>query len=253
MPTITGGHARTRQCKDRYTWNVRRPGCTLSHLPSSREYDRRVTQSPATREPPFRWSPPYIEGISSRRPWTCHRTRGPTVLSRMSCRPISRILTVFTSLACYPGRTPLTATDHGWLLGRDRWDCRPHATWRPPALAGSPVSRSCVSVFNWRLLHHADWTAPRQGRLDSPFSSACAAPWSTVFAHTQVRDPRGFAAAACEWHALGAPSPWPPLLFVSRAEECPVSSRESLRFRNLKYTFLNLPLFVQSMSLRTLT
>ena len=37
------------------------------------------------------------------RPWTCHHTRQPTVLSRESMSPIPVYVDRFHSLACYPG------------------------------------------------------------------------------------------------------------------------------------------------------
>ena len=55
------------------------------------------------------------------RPWMCHHTREPTVLSRESAQPCLWILTVFTSLACYPGALPTAALKTAAVLDRDRW------------------------------------------------------------------------------------------------------------------------------------
>ena len=62
----------------------------------------------------------------------CHSTQEPTVLSRMSCRPISWILTLFTSLACYTGAF------------RDRLGLS--SPYHVATLEGSPVFLPCVSL-----------------------------------------------------------------------------------------------------------
>ena len=49
-------------------------------------------------------------------PWVCHHTREPTVLSRVSTPAMfTWILTVFTSLACYPVEPSPLSPKHGWL------------------------------------------------------------------------------------------------------------------------------------------
>ena len=57
--------------------------------------------------------------------------------------------------------------------------------------------------------HHAVKTVPRQD-VTSPFST-CVCPLQ-VFAHTQVRDPRG-SVATCWRHTLGTQFPWLPQLW----------------------------------------
>ena len=67
------------------TWPLRRPDRTWSRL-HSREYDWPVTQPTATPEP--RCHGTHLRSSrSSLRPWVCHHTREPTVLSRVSCLP----------------------------------------------------------------------------------------------------------------------------------------------------------------------
>ena len=52
--------------------------------------------------------------------------------------PSTCVLTVFTSLACYPG-APQTATETRLAWAGIGEDCRPRTTWRPLTLAGSTV------------------------------------------------------------------------------------------------------------------
>ena len=64
------------------------------------------------------------------------------------------MVTVFTSLACSPGRTSWAGED-----------CRPRTTWRPLTLAGSPALPPLRLTGGFC---HADWTVPRQD-VNSPF------------------------------------------------------------------------------------
>ena len=87
VPTITGGHARTgpRWTAPRFSKPIRGPDCTLSWI-------QVALVSTLDRTEPSH----------SPRPWMCRHIREPTVLSRVSCRSFRWILSVFTSLACYP-------------------------------------------------------------------------------------------------------------------------------------------------------
>ena len=130
----------------------RRPDCTLSRLHTSKEYDRQVTQSIGTPEPGF-CEPHPRSSRSSLRPWLCHPTLEPTVLSRMSCCPLPWIMTVFTSLACCQG-----TFRNIWGLSSPY-----HVATTYPC--GQP---SLPSLGLTRGNCHADWTVPRQD-VNSPF------------------------------------------------------------------------------------
>ena len=100
---------------------LRRPDCTLSRLFASvaEEYDRPVTQSIATPEPGC----PDPHPRSSRsllRPWVCHHTREPTVLSRVSCRPTPEYWPFSPALSVTLAH-PLLCNRNTAGLGRDRW------------------------------------------------------------------------------------------------------------------------------------
>ena len=94
---------------------LRRPDCTLIRLFAlvAEEYDRPVTQSIATPEPGC----PDPHPKSSRsllKPWVCHHTREPTVLSRVTCRPTPEFWPFSPALPvtlAHPSLPP----KHGWL------------------------------------------------------------------------------------------------------------------------------------------
>ena len=128
------------------------------------------------------------------KPWVCHHTREPTVLSRVSCRPFHLNVDRFHQPCLLPGRTSRTGED-----------CRPRTTWRPLTIFGSLA----LPVRLTGGFCHADQTVPRQDVNSSFPPCVCHPVYQRVFAHTQVRDPRE-SAAACLGNALGTPSPWPP-------------------------------------------
>ena len=183
VSTITDGYARARE--PQLSLPLRRPDCTSSRLVafSAEENDRPVTQSIATPEPSSR-TIPTLDRAETRWSLECVTTHG----SWRSCpgwasAHLTWILTVFTSL---PGT---------WAHSRISEDCHRRTTWRPLTVAGSPVLPPCAT--HWRFLPR------RHGTTAGP---ACATRVTKVFAHTQVRDPRG-PAAACFGHALGTSSP----------------------------------------------
>ena len=94
--------------------------------------------------------------------------------------PSTWMLTVFTSLACYPG-APLTATETRLAWAGIGEDCRPRTTWRPLTLAGSPVLPPCTT--HWRYCH-ADKTVPRQD-VNSSFPSCVCHSKSESCSHTR--------------------------------------------------------------------
>ena len=105
----------------------------------------------------------------------CHHTREPTVLPRVSCRPLHLNIDRFHQPCLLPWRTSGVGED-----------CPPRTTWRPLALAGNPVFPPCAT--NWRFLSRR----PARQDVNSPFSPLRVPPHGIkVFAHTQVRDPRG--------------------------------------------------------------
>ena len=98
----------------------------------------------------------------------CHHTRDPTVLSRVSRHPRLWVLTVFTSLACYPG-APLLPPKQGWLgQGQVRTVV--------PAPRGDHLPLRAARFFllatHWRYCH-ADWTVPRQDVNSSFLPHVC--------------------------------------------------------------------------------
>ena len=72
---------------------------------------------------------------------------GADGLVQVTCRPVHlNFLTVFTSLACYIGRTPLLPPITACCWAGRGEGCRPRNTWRPPTLVGSPVFSSAQDV-----------------------------------------------------------------------------------------------------------
>ena len=145
-----------------------------------------MTQSVATPEPPFWWSSLQIEQeLAKAFDVSPHPEADGLVQDELP--PYFLILTVFTSLACFLGTF------------QDRGLSSPYhvATTYPCAQPSLPSLRPTGGT------HNADKTVPRQG-VHSRFlpSPACATPHK-VLAHTQVRDPRGSAAACSGW-----PSVW---------------------------------------------
>ena len=164
---------------------LRRPDCTLSRLHTSKECDRPVTQSIATREPHFVAS--TRDAARARWGLGCVTTPG----SQRSCpgwayRRLSWILTVFTRLACF----------HGAF--RDRWGL------------SSPYQVVTTARSSLFVSH---WDGTTAGRSFAPLSLLVPLTHQ-VPAHTQVRDPRG-PAAACWWPALRTPSSRPSPLWSS--------------------------------------
>ena len=121
-------------------------------------------------------------------------TREPTVLSRVSCHPSHLNIDRFHWRCLSPGRIP------GWVrtvIPVPRGDHLPFRTAR-------------LFFLSVQLEVFATPTRRYHGRtLIRPSSPACATPTENVFANTQVRHPRG-PAAACSGHALGTPSPGQP-------------------------------------------
>ena len=66
---------------------LRRPDCTLSRL-RAEECDGPVNQSIATPEPGCPDPHTRSSAVPRWSPGVCHHTREPTVLSRVSCRPL---------------------------------------------------------------------------------------------------------------------------------------------------------------------
>ena len=113
----------------------------------------------------------------------CHHTREPTVLCRVSCRPFHLSFDRFHQPYLSPGRP-----------SRIGEDCRPRTTWRPLTLLGQPGSSSFAS--HWRFF--ATPTRRYHGRMSIHPSTLRVPPrLEKVFAHTQVRERRGPAAACC--------------------------------------------------------
>ena len=102
---------------------LRKPDCTLSRLFAlvAEEYNRPVTQSIATPEQSCP-DPHHRSSRSLLKPWVSPHSGGDGLVQG-ELPPSTWILTVFTSLACYPG-APLTAeTRLAWAgIGED---CRP--------------------------------------------------------------------------------------------------------------------------------
>ena len=92
------------------------------------------------------------------------------------------MLTVFTSLACYPGASPYchryTAGCWAGIGGACRF---PRTTWRPLTLFGQPGSPSFAT--DWRYCH-ADWTVPRQD-VNSSFPPCMCHPSAKRCLHTR--------------------------------------------------------------------
>ena len=154
VPTITGGHARSWQCEDRHTQPLRKPDCTLSRL-HSREYDRPVTQSWATPEP--RCPGPHLRSsVNSLRPWVCHHTREPTVLSRVSCRPAPEFWPFSPALPVTLAPL-LTAADNSRLLDRDWWGLSSLYHVATTYLCKQPGLSSSSSATNWRYFATPTW------------------------------------------------------------------------------------------------
>ena len=106
VPTITDSYARARWPQHLITLPLRRPDCTLSRLSAiADEYHWPVTQSTAIPEPGCPGLHPR-SSWSSQRPWVCHRTRKPTVVSRVSSRPPHLNVDRFHQPCLLPGRTP---------------------------------------------------------------------------------------------------------------------------------------------------
>ena len=124
LPASTDDHGRLRSNKA--VPRLKNLAITQARLyiepspPFSSRRVRPVTQSIATPEP-RRPGPHPRSSRSSLRPWLCHHTREPAVLSRVSCRPTPEHWPFSPAL-------PVTlALSH------------PRTTWRPLTLAGSPV------------------------------------------------------------------------------------------------------------------
>ena len=99
--------------------------------------------------------------------------------------PCRWILTVFTSLACYPG-DPVDVSDKRLAWAGVGEYSRPRTTWCPLTLACSPVFPPCAT--HWR--YSTTPTGRYHGRtLVRPSPPACATPIARVFAHTQLREP----------------------------------------------------------------
>ena len=81
------------------------------------------------------------------------------------------MLTVFTSLACYPG-APLTAAVNGWLLGRDRWGLL--SSYNVTTIYPCGQLGSSSFTTNWRFLSRR-LDVPRQD-ANSSFPPACVTP-----------------------------------------------------------------------------
>ena len=125
--------------------SLRWPDRALSRL-RAEEHDQPVTQSTATPEPGCPDPHPRSSAGRLLEPWVCRHTREPTVLSRVSA---AWILTVFTSLACYPGAPPYCHRNTAGF-GRDRWGLSSpyHVATTYPC--GQPSSSSLAT--KWRFL-----------------------------------------------------------------------------------------------------
>ena len=161
------------------------------------EYDRPVTQSTATPETSLRTIPTLDRVTHSLRPWKCHHTWEPTVLSRARATAHSAEYWPFSLILPVP-----PARHHfGWT---QRSRCR----WRLsfpvprvghlPFLAGSPVLPPC-----------ADQTVPRQD-VYSPFFQ-----WKGWWHSTRVRDLAGSNPHQKKPHVSFT---W---IFVEHLESCP--------------------------------
>ena len=113
------------------------------------------------------------------------------------------MLTVFTSLACYPGASPYCHQNTAGCWTGIGEDCRPRTTWRPLTLLVQPGSPSFAT--HWRYCH-ADWTVPWQD-VNSSFPLPCVCP--SIYLHT-----RRFGTLASPPPPVNdmpwvTPSPWP--------------------------------------------
>ena len=130
--------------------------------------------------------------------------RGADGLVQGELPPTSpEFLTVFTSLACYPGASPYC---HRYTAGC--WagigeDCRPRTTWRPLTLFGQPGSPSFAT--HWRYCH-ADETVPRQD-VNSPFSLLRVPPRRRKGVCTHARSGPSRVRRRLLWTCLGDPIP----------------------------------------------
>ena len=112
------------------------------------------------------------------RPWVCHHTREPTVLSRVSCRPAAEFWPFTPALPVTLAR-PLTATETRLAWTGIGEDCRPRTTWRPLALVGSPALPSSPLTGGISTS-----TRRYHGRMSSHSSlPACATPYRERVTH----------------------------------------------------------------------
>ena len=187
---------------------LRRPDCTLSRLHFLllwlHEYDRPVTQSIATPEPGF---PGHHLGSSG----TVRLAKALDVSPHPGADglvqgerggPVPWIVTVFTSLACYPGALPTAAVKTAVVRDRDRWGLS------PVPRGGHLPSRAARSSLLFRASH---WRSlPPTGRYHDVHSA-----FPTCVCHTAQE-------GVCTHAGSGpwTPSPWP-------AAWCACSSRSS--------------------------
>ena len=106
------------------TWSLPKPDCTSAV--STQEYDRPVSD-PGARLPGLH----LRLSRRSLRPWMCHHTWEPTVLSRVSCRPVSLNLDRFNQPCLLPWRNPLLPPITAGCWAGISEDCRRRTTWRP--------------------------------------------------------------------------------------------------------------------------
>ena len=187
-------HDHGRQRSGRGPQPLNRPyvGLSVHRAVWAEEYDRPVSKSVATPEPPSKTTPhPRSDAGRPLEPWVGRHTREPTVLSRLSCRPSHLNFDRFHQ----PCLLPL-----GALLGEVRTVVPVPRDGHLPLRAARPFLL-CV----W-LEVFATPTRRYHGRMLIHPSSPCVC--HLLPGHTQVRDPHE-PAAACYGHTLGTPSPWP--------------------------------------------
>ena len=164
VTTITDGYAR-----EQFPWLLRCPDCILSRLLL---LELRPTGDPVDSDSSWRRSSSKIErSLPFAKVLSVSPHSGVDGLVQGELPPFffpPWMLTVFTSLACYPLLPRLTADS--WAgIGED---CRRRITIRPFTVADSsnlPLLRLTGGFC------HADWTVPRQD-VNSFFAPACVTP-----------------------------------------------------------------------------
>ena len=169
----------------RFSQPLRGPDCTLSCLPSSREYHWLVTQSTATLEPGL----PFVP--------TSDRAKLAEALD-VPPHPGADGLVQRASVSCRPSLLNIDCFHQSVTWAWQVMTVIPNTTWRPPYPCGQPGSSSMRPSAGFC---RADLTVPRQD-VDAPFSPYLCHPDAQRFlAHTQVQDLRE-SGAACHVHVL---------------------------------------------------